>query len=200
MKDILEKINTKYSFLTIFVFSLANTVLFLLLKSLDENNIKIGNISFFQLLSIINILLIFLFIYIYINSIEKDKKLNIFISIIIILSFLINIFGTIDLYFNEENIFVMILGFFNILPLIIILIFSYFLERAIDLLPINTNYTAWDLIYFVYIFINNIVISILIKKLIFKNNNKYILLTLYYLQSNICIINLISVFEFSARV
>jgi hypothetical protein len=199
MKDILEKINTKYSFLTIFVFSLINAVLFILLKFFDENNTKIGDVSFFQLLSIINILLISLFITIYMNSIEKNKKLDSFFSIIIILNFIINILGTIDLYFTESNGFVQVLGFFNLLPMSILFIFSYLLERILNLLPININYTAENLTYFVYIFVNNIVISVLIKKLTFENNNKYILLTLYYLQSNIGTINVISVLVFSAR-
>jgi hypothetical protein len=194
MRNIVEKLYTKYSFFVAFVFSLIITFFIRLLFNYNDENIQIGRTSLTELfLFIFNILCISCFTIIYIKSIEKNNKRNIVVSVLIFFGFLMNVLGTIDYIFSEMT-FLKLLGLLNLIPAYFILSFSFFLD---NLLPINSDvFFPNSITYFLYIFINNILILILFKFLIFRKDNKPILLTLYFMQSNISIINVISFIAF----
>jgi hypothetical protein len=192
MKDIIEKLFTKHSFLVVFAFSLLITLLAMPLHDIKVTGQNDKMTTYQLLLFIFNVLCILGFVVIYIMYIEKYQKHTIFISVLIFLGFLVNIFGTIDLYFIRIHYFIISLSLINLT------VFLFTVNWIFDVLQINSDFIIIGIWLFLYIFINNIAVSIMFKYLAFKNNKKYLLLTLYYLQGNIVFVNILSIYYFFA--
>jgi hypothetical protein len=215
MKELVDKLFLKHSFLIIFAFSLFATILALL--SIKYNNepayiiefnrpiYKSTNETFmknnvYQLsLFVLNILCILFFIVTYLISMEKHKKRNVFILIILFFGFIINILCTFDLFFLKTNISVI----FFIIPCVLIFLllipFSFIVDLLLKIIPNMPNipeYISMGIMLFFIIFINNIIIKTIFKHLTFKYNNKNMILILYFVQNNTQLINLLMFLSF----
>ena len=185
IKNTLEKVYNEHIFVVVILFSFLITLLAMPLYDITR---QIDQMNTYQLLLFIfNIACIISFITIYIIYKEKNKRMLI-ILILFTIGFLINIMATIDLYFLKVAYIVVFLGILNIIPSLIII------NQIIDILQINSEFITFGLWLFLYILTSNIIVTIVFKFLNFRNNKKNVLLTLYYLQGNIAIINILSIY------
>jgi hypothetical protein len=183
---------SKYLILSIILFSLLSTVLavlcvdFKLHGSVRKLYFEINVCQY--ILFVFNFLCFLFLVIINTKSIEKSVKRNIIISIVIYFFLLINIIFAFDIYFMKSNLINMGLSIFN--PIFTILIYPL---AILAILAIYLNINVWNLLFvdmfiwivlFCIILTNNVIFTILFRFIKYKNDNKNIILTLYYLQSN----------------
>jgi hypothetical protein len=181
-KEIVIKYSFKHFPLVIIAFSLISTGL----SIFSINFSKYITTTIFQyILFVINFFCSLFFMVINIKSLEKSLKRNIVISAIIYIFLLINIFVSFDFYFIKSNL-IHAYSIFSILFIIpiypILLLGSYILGKLADNTFMGIILSFISL--FFIIIINNIIFTILFKFIKYKNDNKYITLTLYYFQNN----------------
>jgi hypothetical protein len=183
MIELLKKIYTKYPFLVIFIFSLINTIILMLIFVI-HSSFEINQ----QLFIIIYFLCVFGFI-IYTYFIEKSviKYLGVFIFIILGLLIII------DLYFIKSGISYYLL---LVLEVIGVGIFSTLLF-PIGLMDHDFAILIILIPFFPYVFITNIKITKIFKNLKSENSKKYKLLGLYFLHNNLLLINIFNYFIFN---
>jgi hypothetical protein len=206
MKEILDKLYLRYPFLVVFAFSLFATFLALPTVQFNEplshwdifrtDEILLMKSSGYQLLLFsLNIFCIIRFMVMYLISIEKNKKRNVFIFIILVIGFLMNILFTFDLFYVKSNISVILL----FIPFVLIVLLLY---PILILIPFPDNmsdtheyiiYIIIGVILFFIVLINNSIIKYIFKFIILKNNKKNEILTLYFLQNNTQLINVLAI-------
>ena len=175
-KEIFFKYYSKFLPLIIIIFSLFSTILVLL--CINFNTVLIETSESQYLLFFLNILYALSVIILNIKSLNWSMKRNIFISIIIYCSLIINIIITFDFYFIKSDLiyYYSILNILNLLPAFLVFLFTAGTQISENIIL--------GITLFVHIIINNIIITILFHFMKYKNNIKYIILTLYYFQSN----------------
>jgi hypothetical protein len=175
MIDLFRKIYAKYSFLVILAFSLLNAILVMVIFENNSNVICQHLLITFYFLCIIGLS-------VYLFYIKYFDIKNIVTFVFIILGLLI----TIDLYFTKSEILPILLAG------VLIIIYTIYFFTIEQIFPdiINYEIIIIYIVVFIYILINNAKITKLFKDLVFENSKKYILLILYYIQSNLFLINL----------
>lgn len=175
---VLAKYYFKYLPLVIIIFSLISTFLSIFCIDFD----KFPETNLFQsILFVIDFVAVLFFILLNTKSLEKSIK-NIIISLIIYFYLFINIIVLFNYYFIESNLAVILYSLINIFYIIPI---APFLFIGIKFnIPIPEIVSIFIMLFFI-ILTNNIVFTFIFKYIKYKNDNKYITLTLYYLQSNI---------------
>jgi hypothetical protein len=181
-QEIIHRYYSKYLLLVIIGFSLISTILSMVSINFDNFD-KIFTTSIFQYtLFVINILCILLLVKINIKSLEKSSKRNFTILGIIYFSLLINIVISFDFYFIKSDLIqtYSVLNVLNILPIypIFLIVYEYEIFKK---LPARVSI---GIVLFFIILVNNIAFTLLFKFVKYKNENKYIILTLYYFQNN----------------
>jgi len=165
----------KYLPLILLIFSLISSVFSMF--SINYNEMLTTSI-FQYILYFINVICIMLIIVLNMKFMNKNIIQNIIISIIIYIFLFINMFVTFDFYFIKSNLLQLysIINLVNIIPIypVFLISFSIFSNEMI----ISTIF-----LFFIMI-IYNILFSILFKIIKYKNNYKYIVLSLYYFQNN----------------
>jgi len=195
-KDNIVKYYTKYFILIIILFSFLATVLSIIGDGLMEFDIEktFKETSIFAyILFAFNIICTILLIIINTKSIDKKFIRNYIITIIIYFSLLFNIIATFDFYFINSH-FKFIYSILNI-----IINFPFYMILSIIALTLHPYNIAVSetillaIVLFPQILVNNIIFTLLFKIMKHKNNDKYIALTLYYIQNSCQLITLISI-------
>jgi hypothetical protein len=194
-KDNIVKYYSKYLIPIIILFSLLTTVLSIIGYGFLEFDIvktfKITSIYPYILFAFVIIFTIPLII-INTKSIDKKFKRNYIITIIIYFSLLFNIIATFDFYFIKSH----FMFIYSIINLIINFPF-YMILSMISLALLIPNTTVPEtilmiILLFPQILISNIIFMLLFKIMKYKNNDKYIALTLYYIQNSFQLIIIMS--------
>ena len=160
-------------------------ILSLIASYLSVININNNSITYFDIfkrgiyqyiLLIFNILVVFLFIFINERSIDRIIKKNSTSSIMIYIFLILHLLIIIDCFIIKSLLMALYgLLYFPYIPLIIVSL----------ILASGFHMSEW-ILTFPIILINNVIFSIIIKKISYKNDsiNKYIVSALFYLQNN----------------
>jgi hypothetical protein len=182
-KETIVKYYSKYLFLFIILQSLIISILIAI--HFEINNVLLDDIYGYTLFGFGIISIIFLIV-INTKSIEKGLFRNIIISIIIYLHLLIKGFLSFDTLFLGDN-FLPRLPLFNSFSLFFYL-YGIIVELLSKIPRIELSSEISLIIYFVTelfftMLIINLIYTFIFKFIKYKNNNKYLILTLCYIQN-----------------
>jgi hypothetical protein len=186
-RETIVKYYSKYLILFIILQSLIISIL--LTIYFEINNILLDDIYGYTLFGFGIISIIFLIV-INTKSIEKRLFRNIIISIIIYLHLLIKAFLSFDTLFLKNN-YLSHLPFFHSFSLFFYLydiITRLYIKIPVKIPQIKLSFEISEIIYFVTVMffvmlIINLIYTFIFKFIKYKNNNKYLILTLCYIQN-----------------
>jgi hypothetical protein len=177
---------SKYIVFVVVIFSVPSFVLFY----------NYGNIGYFEkpndifkILCIFNLICVTLFLIINIRNIDRNKKYNIIMTILLSIYFVFLMAMNIDFYFFGYSLKVVysLLNLVNLFLFVLIGIIPYFaFNSSILNLP---DELFVGIIGFLFTVVYNIVFTLVIMKIKYKKEiYKYLLYLLYYIQCNSCLV------------